>query len=660
MDNTGPAGNHNVNDIPADAVPDVDDHHSLSRHIKQEHPDSPTADSPASDMAALVASTNSHLFSNGNNIPSAAAGVNKRYRPAPAKTFQCSGFGDCRMVFSRSEHLARHTRKHTGERPFSCHCSKQFSRLDNLRQHAQTVHADKQEENEKMMKDLASLHASMTAANRAGNPRGKRGQAAAAAAAALAQGSTTVKQEIPHIPPMHPRPATSTGYQGTGPDHHNGGVVYHGATWHVRATDVDPSTSSRPSSNSHSFRDPGQSFRAPPSYSSTALSSNSNSQQLHEQHVSHSFLPFSSTFNFELPARDVRPGSSSSRPPTSGGTTSLPPLSAVVSSALSSQSPPPILQQPQQSILPIPPPSFAHARRPSTANRPGTAPASYSNSTRSSYDPGSGMVGIRTELPVPFHGRSYGAAHDMGAYQSSAVAGGYDDSPFSFHPPALADPLPTTGSSSYSNNPRKRPYSGSDDDDGPRERGDYASGDYEYGSESRPQSRRLSVMELCNDTDASPRSGALRPISSAGPYGSFGGSSSAAEPSRPDTSSGLVSFASALALGDYSPPLLARAPPTTTGSTSAGSRASASAPTGAGEGSQGFGGGISAISASRFGVSAAGSSGVHSSVGSGGSSSPSAISTPRAASSSPSLSGTSTASAHSPRSPLSAVQPTSA
>ncbi|KAJ7024202.1 hypothetical protein C8F04DRAFT_1132212 [Mycena alexandri] len=73
----------------------------------------------------------------------AGGGVGKHYRPAPAKTFQCRGYGECRMVFSRSEHLARHVRKHTGERPFACHCSKQFSRLDNLRQHAQTVHADK-------------------------------------------------------------------------------------------------------------------------------------------------------------------------------------------------------------------------------------------------------------------------------------------------------------------------------------------------------------------------------------------------------------------------------------------------------------------------------------------------------------------------------------
>ncbi|CAO1619657.1 unnamed protein product [Sympodiomycopsis kandeliae] len=82
---------------------------------------------------------------------------------ATTTVFQCQGFGNCNMTFTRSEHLARHIRKHTGERPFRCHCGKAFSRLDNLRQHAQTVHSDETERNELMMQELTNLHASLAA-----------------------------------------------------------------------------------------------------------------------------------------------------------------------------------------------------------------------------------------------------------------------------------------------------------------------------------------------------------------------------------------------------------------------------------------------------------------------------------------------------------------
>lgn len=63
-------------------------------------------------MAAVVA-PNSFTAppSDPRNASAASSGVGKtRYRPAPAKTFQCRGYGECRMVFSRSEHLARHIR----------------------------------------------------------------------------------------------------------------------------------------------------------------------------------------------------------------------------------------------------------------------------------------------------------------------------------------------------------------------------------------------------------------------------------------------------------------------------------------------------------------------------------------------------------------------
>ncbi|KAI0365160.1 hypothetical protein BV20DRAFT_909470, partial [Pilatotrama ljubarskyi] len=220
-------------------------------------------------MAAVVAQQPfqpAHPTDMRNNNPPTSAVAKTRYRPAPAKTFQCRGYGECRMVFSRSEHLARHIRKHTGERPFTCHCGKQFSRLDNLRQHAQTVHADKQEQNERMMQELTSLHASMTAASKGGPGRSKRAQAAASAisptTAASLNGSIpsmAVKQEdVSHaVHPLAQRPGTSTGYEGSN-------AMFHppaSSTWHIQTSDVDR-PAMRPT-NSRSFRDPGQSFRAP-------------------------------------------------------------------------------------------------------------------------------------------------------------------------------------------------------------------------------------------------------------------------------------------------------------------------------------------------------------------------------------------------------------
>ncbi|KAF1834307.1 hypothetical protein BDW02DRAFT_498585 [Decorospora gaudefroyi] len=78
----------------------------------------------------------------GSDNESVTSDSNRPSKKKKGQRFFCTDFPPCNLSFTRSEHLARHIRKHTGERPFQCHCSRRFSRLDNLRQHAQTVHVN--------------------------------------------------------------------------------------------------------------------------------------------------------------------------------------------------------------------------------------------------------------------------------------------------------------------------------------------------------------------------------------------------------------------------------------------------------------------------------------------------------------------------------------
>ncbi|KAI9150127.1 C2H2 finger domain transcription factor dvrA [Paramyrothecium foliicola] len=78
----------------------------------------------------------------GSDDDSVNADGSRSGKKKKSQRFYCTDYPPCNLSFTRSEHLARHIRKHTGERPFQCHCSRRFSRLDNLRQHAQTVHVN--------------------------------------------------------------------------------------------------------------------------------------------------------------------------------------------------------------------------------------------------------------------------------------------------------------------------------------------------------------------------------------------------------------------------------------------------------------------------------------------------------------------------------------
>ena len=101
-------------------------------------PTAPTDDSTLHHDLEGDYDASDHELENGHHDDHNAPPSKKK----KGQRFYCTDFPPCNLSFTRSEHLARHIRKHTGERPFQCHCSRRFSRLDNLRQHAQTVHVN--------------------------------------------------------------------------------------------------------------------------------------------------------------------------------------------------------------------------------------------------------------------------------------------------------------------------------------------------------------------------------------------------------------------------------------------------------------------------------------------------------------------------------------
>jgi len=72
--------------------------------------------------------------------------------PYPQKSHSCP-IPTCGRLFKRLEHLKRHVRTHTQERPYVCPlCGKAFSRSDNLAQHRRT---HEQQQNGEPIEDIS-------------------------------------------------------------------------------------------------------------------------------------------------------------------------------------------------------------------------------------------------------------------------------------------------------------------------------------------------------------------------------------------------------------------------------------------------------------------------------------------------------------------------
>ncbi|KAG2112608.1 STE-12 alpha [Suillus discolor] len=128
-------------------------------------------------------SSQSHLhpFAEDSSFPSDVDGHHATSgMTLTSKVFVCPLYS-CGRLFKRMEHLKRHVRTHTMERPFACNfCKKRFSRSDNLNQHLR-IHT-RTERADSASTDLNACDADME------NEEGDEDDVAFAAALSFAEG----------------------------------------------------------------------------------------------------------------------------------------------------------------------------------------------------------------------------------------------------------------------------------------------------------------------------------------------------------------------------------------------------------------------------------------------------------------------------------------
>ena len=336
--------------------------------------------------------------------------------------------------------------KHTGERPFPCHCGKAFSRLDNLRQHSATVHADQAALNEAMLTSLAPVHAALS--QRANRDQRKRGEVVEVPKNAVErprhneQYRKTSQPPVgapdsPYtnyppqdhqftvpLPPSHVRPRTGGGYDYPYPE--------------APPPPADESGPSRRPGSSYSSYQPvyyDQAGTRPATASSTAPEMSSLPYPYRPMSANGRDLPVPAHYQESEPpgsAHGLPPSPMYAPPPPHGSHWSSPPAPPSSYPPHAQPYPPP----PPENYSYPPPPDAGHYPPP-----PGSSHGAYyplppsSASAPGPYYPGPPQQGYNS-IPPP--SPSYPPPHP--AYGPPAQAGGPPESAFHYNTPHIGGP----------------------------------------------------------------------------------------------------------------------------------------------------------------------------------------------------------------------------